>query len=208
MGSAPLWREKSRQAAPGSAKADISGPWSANPCWNRLARGESTRITTSGEGDFTAARVTSRHRGIRVSASSHNDAPPGLGRSKVCARGSHLIAVLASTVPGFVPSGIEVAAPRESEAMQAERSFERVFRASGEHGRAGDGNGVWPARRFESWKDAAFDEAAAEAALALSGSGVQSPARGRDRERQRQGKRPSPGLTKPREQGSAAREGL
>jgi len=65
---------------PGPAKADVSGPLVLKPLLESPRKGRVHPETTSGEGNFTAARVTSRYCGMRVSAFSHDDATPGLER--------------------------------------------------------------------------------------------------------------------------------
>jgi len=151
LGSAPLRREKSRRTAPGSAKADVPAPDPQTPAGSPR-KGRLHPETTSGEGNFTAARVTSRYRGIRVSAFSRKRRAAGAQTIRGRARGSHLDCRAGKHRSGLRAQGLAVAAPRASRAMQAERSFERVSRASEEFGRAGGGNGAGLARRFGSWK--------------------------------------------------------
>jgi hypothetical protein len=126
-----------------------------------------------------------------------NDAPPGLRRSE---------AVLADRIglqswqAPFRASCLRVrsrrAARKRGECKRNARSNGFLAQAGRPRERVAVTELAGQALRVV--EDAAFDEAAAEAALVLSCSGVQSPARGRDRERQRQGRRPSPGPNKPR----------
>lgn len=122
LGSAPLRREKSRRAAPGSAKADVSGPWSANPCWSRLERGDFTRKRRR-------VRATSPPRGLprgTVGCGFRPFLTTTRRRGSVDPEPCSRIAVDCSADKhrsGLRTFGHEVAAPRASEAMQAERSF-------------------------------------------------------------------------------------
>lgn len=74
-----------REIAAGGARVGESrclGPLVRKPLLESLRKGRFHPETTSGEGNFTATRVTSRYCEMRVSAFSHDDATPGLGRSR------------------------------------------------------------------------------------------------------------------------------
>jgi hypothetical protein len=123
LGSAPLRREKSRRTALGEAKASRPSPWSHKPLLRRLARGDRTRIRRR-------ARATSPLRGSphgtgkRASASSQHDAPPGFVRSQAVLADRVFIAVLASIVPGFGPSGSR--SPRPAKARRCNGPLARA----------------------------------------------------------------------------------
>lgn len=215
IGVCPLRREKSRRAVPGRSASRPRAPEKRASATSPRKR-RSYPQTTSDEVNLVsrlekAAAPPENGAGNRASAYSLQRRSAGVRSIPGCARGSHVDCSAGKRRSGLRASGKpghEAAAPRESGAMQRNaRSNERLRkRAVVTMGPRGSrcpvlerGRGWWAAERAcpakALWIEdvAAFDEAAAEAVLALSGPGVQSPARGCDRERQRQGERPAPG---------------